>query len=139
VDGALYEMSPPPKHLAIPVVSRIKVMANLNISERRVPQDGALVFRWPANRSICVSPASDAIRRIGRVARAGSFLGNLELETLGFPKYVYDYVSEVILAQRHLRRHGTDRLRQNHHAVFVFAPRQYHRFKTPHCGRPGGI
>jgi type IV pilus assembly protein PilB len=32
VDGALYEMSPPPKHLALPVVSRIKVMANLNIS-----------------------------------------------------------------------------------------------------------
>jgi type IV pilus assembly protein PilB len=35
VDGALYEMSPPPKHLALPVISRIKVMANLNISERR--------------------------------------------------------------------------------------------------------
>ncbi|HEX9834218.1 MAG TPA: ATPase, T2SS/T4P/T4SS family, partial [Mycobacterium sp.] len=30
VDGALYEMSPPPKHLALPVISRIKVMANLN-------------------------------------------------------------------------------------------------------------
>jgi len=44
VDGALYEMSPPPKHLAIPVVSRIKVMANLNISERRVPQDGRIAI-----------------------------------------------------------------------------------------------
>ena len=33
VDDALYEMAPPPKHLALPVVSRIKVMANLNISE----------------------------------------------------------------------------------------------------------
>src|SRR5207253_6349036 len=32
VDGALYEMSPPPKHLALPVTSRIKVMANLDIS-----------------------------------------------------------------------------------------------------------
>ncbi|MBI3823541.1 MAG: Flp pilus assembly complex ATPase component TadA, partial [Planctomycetes bacterium] len=34
VDGALYEMSPPPKHLALPMISRLKVMANLNISER---------------------------------------------------------------------------------------------------------
>ncbi len=42
VDGALYEMSPPPKHLAIPVASRLKVMANLNISERRLPQDGRI-------------------------------------------------------------------------------------------------
>ena len=35
VDGALYEMAPPPKHLALPVTSRIKVMSNLNISEKR--------------------------------------------------------------------------------------------------------
>ncbi|HKS37060.1 MAG TPA: ATPase, T2SS/T4P/T4SS family, partial [Verrucomicrobiae bacterium] len=34
VDGALYEMTPPPKHLALPVTSRIKVMANLDIAER---------------------------------------------------------------------------------------------------------
>jgi type IV pilus assembly protein PilB len=44
VDGALYEMSPPPKHLAIPVISRIKVMAGLNISERRMPQDGRISY-----------------------------------------------------------------------------------------------
>src|SRR5437588_1681318 len=42
VDGALYEMSPPPKHLALPVISRIKVMSNLNISERRLPQYGRI-------------------------------------------------------------------------------------------------
>ena len=44
VDGALYEMSPPPKHLALPVISRLKVMANLNISERRLPQDGRITY-----------------------------------------------------------------------------------------------
>ena len=44
VDGALYEMSPPPKHLALPVISRIKVMSNLNISERRLPQDGRITY-----------------------------------------------------------------------------------------------
>ena len=44
VDGVLYEMVPPPKHLALPVISRIKVMANLNIAERRLPQDGRISY-----------------------------------------------------------------------------------------------
>ena len=42
VDGALYEMAPPPKRLALPIISRIKVMAGLNIAERRLPQDGRI-------------------------------------------------------------------------------------------------
>ena len=42
VDGALYEMAPPPKRLAIPVISRVKVMSGLNIAERRLPQDGRI-------------------------------------------------------------------------------------------------
>src|SRR3989441_1454667 len=42
VDGALYEMSPPPRHLALPVISRVKVMAHMNIAERRLPQDGRI-------------------------------------------------------------------------------------------------
>ena len=42
VDGALYEMAPPPKHLALPVTSRIKVISGLNIAERRLPQDGRI-------------------------------------------------------------------------------------------------
>ncbi len=42
VDGALYEISPPPRHLALPIISRVKVMANMNIAERRLPQDGRI-------------------------------------------------------------------------------------------------
>lgn len=42
IDGALYEMAPPPKALAMPIISRVKVLANLNIAERRVPQDGRI-------------------------------------------------------------------------------------------------
>ena len=42
VDGALYELPPPPKNLAIPVISRVKLMSNMNISERRKPQDGRI-------------------------------------------------------------------------------------------------
>ncbi len=44
VDGALYEMSPPPKHLALPVISRIKVMSGLNISEKRAAAGRAHQF-----------------------------------------------------------------------------------------------
>ena len=42
IDGILYEMVPPPRHIAIAVVSRIKVMASLDIAERRLPQDGRI-------------------------------------------------------------------------------------------------
>ena len=41
-DGVLYEMVPPPQHLAMAITTRIKVMANLDIAERRLPQDGRI-------------------------------------------------------------------------------------------------
>ncbi|MBX3449129.1 MAG: Flp pilus assembly complex ATPase component TadA [Planctomycetaceae bacterium] len=41
-DGMLYEMVPPPRHLANAIVSRIKIMAELDIAERRLPQDGRI-------------------------------------------------------------------------------------------------
>ncbi len=98
VDGALYEMSPPPKHLALPVVSRLKVMSNLNISERRVPQDGRISYNL-GNRVIDLRVStlptqfgeSVVLRVLDRAAVS------LEIEALGFPKYLYDYVTEAIL------------------------------------------
>lgn len=42
VDGTLYEVEAPPPHLALPLISRIKVMSNLDITETRVPQDGRI-------------------------------------------------------------------------------------------------
>ena len=44
IDGTLREVPPPPAHLAQPVISRLKVLAGLNIAERRVPQDGRIRF-----------------------------------------------------------------------------------------------
>lgn len=97
VDGALYEMAPPPKHLALPVVSRIKVMANLNISERRLPQDGRVAFNL-GNRVIDLRvstlPTQFGESVVLRVLDRSAV--NLEIESLGFPKYLYDYVLEVI-------------------------------------------
>jgi len=44
VDGVLYEMQSPPLHLASPLISRIKVLSNLDISETRLPQDGRILL-----------------------------------------------------------------------------------------------
>jgi type IV pilus assembly protein PilB len=97
VDGALYEMSPPPKHLALPVVSRIKVMANLNISERRLPQDGRVNFNM-GNRMIDLRvstlPTQFGESVVLRVLDRSAV--NLEVESLGLPKNVYDYTTEAI-------------------------------------------
>jgi len=49
IDGVLYEMVPPPRHIAMAVTSRIKVMANLDIAERRVPQDGRIELNVGGN------------------------------------------------------------------------------------------
>jgi len=49
-DGILYEMVPPPRHLANAIVSRIKVMSNLDIAERRLPQDGRIELNVGGNQ-----------------------------------------------------------------------------------------
>jgi len=49
IDGVLYEMVPPPKYLGPAITSRVKVMANLDIAERRMPQDGRVELRVGGN------------------------------------------------------------------------------------------
>jgi len=49
VDGVLYEMVPPPRHLHLAISSRLKVMARLNIAERRLPQDGRIELNIGGN------------------------------------------------------------------------------------------
>jgi type IV pilus assembly protein PilB len=97
VDGALYEMAPPPKHLALPVASRIKVMANLNISEKRLPQDGrinVMVSGKSVDLRVSTLPTAFGESIVLRVLDRSSV--NLDLDGLGFPKYVHDFVTEVI-------------------------------------------
>ena len=45
VDGVLYEISPPSKHLIAPLVSRVKILSKLDIAEKRLPQDGGFVIK----------------------------------------------------------------------------------------------
>ncbi|MDP6059940.1 MAG: GspE/PulE family protein, partial [Pirellulaceae bacterium] len=85
IDGTLYEMVPPPKHLAMPIVSRIKVMANLDIAERRLPQDGRIeltVNKQPVDLRVAVLPTmfgeSVVLRVLDRTQTT------LDLDKLGF-------------------------------------------------------
>ncbi len=58
-DGVLYELVPPPRHLAFAITTRIKVMANLDIAERRLPQDGRIelsVGGHPVDLRVSVMP-----------------------------------------------------------------------------------
>jgi len=45
IDGVLHEMSPPPRHLQAAIISRVKIMSNMKISEKRVPQDGRIQIK----------------------------------------------------------------------------------------------
>ena len=97
VDGALYEMAPPPIHLALPVISRIKVMANLNIAERRIPQDGRIQLNT-AGRSVDLRvsslPTQFGESVVLRVLDRASV--SLSLKTLGMPDAIYNYILETI-------------------------------------------
>ena len=97
VDGALYEMAPPPRHLALPVISRIKVMANLNIAERRLPQDGRIqmsIAGRPVDLRVSTLPTQFGESVVLRVL--DRTVVNLELESLGMPPDVHDKLLELI-------------------------------------------
>ncbi len=85
IDGVLYEMIPPPQHLALPIVSRIKVMSNLDIAERRLPQDGRIelvVNNNPIDLRVSVLPTMYGESVVMRVLDRSTV--QLELDKIGF-------------------------------------------------------
>jgi type IV pilus assembly protein PilB len=97
VDGALYEMSPPPRNLALPVISRVKVMANMNIAERRLPQDGRIqknIAGRHVDLRVSTLPTQFGESLVLRVLDRTTV--NLDLEMLGMPDYIRDYLLELI-------------------------------------------
>ena len=84
IDGVLFEMVPPPKHVAMAISSRIKVMANLDIAERRLPQDGRielLVEGRPVDLRVSVLPTMFGESVVLRVLDRTQV--NLDLAQLG--------------------------------------------------------
>jgi len=94
VDGALYEMTPPPRRLALPIISRVKVMSGLNIAERRIPQDGRIALTVAGHsvdlRVSCLPTAhgeSVVLRVLDRS------VVSLDLENVGLPEDIYDEIT----------------------------------------------
>ena len=84
IDGVLYEMMPPPAHISAAISSRIKVMANLDIAERRVPQDGRIelnVNNQPIDLRVSVLPTMFGESVVMRVLDRGNV--SLDLDKLG--------------------------------------------------------
>lgn len=97
VDGALYEMAPPPRRLALPVISRVKVMANLNIAERRLPQDGRIqkiIAGRMVDMRVSSLPTQFGESVVLRVLDRSTV--NLTLEALGMPDHIYRYICKTI-------------------------------------------
>jgi type IV pilus assembly protein PilB len=90
VDGALYAMAPPPKRLALPIISRIKVMASLNIAERRMPQDGRIQVSIGGrliDLRVSTLPTQFGESVVLRVLDRSTV--SLDIENLGMPDDVY--------------------------------------------------
>jgi type IV pilus assembly protein PilB len=85
IDGVLYEMLPPPSHIAPAIASRIKVMSNLDIAERRLPQDGRIeltVNNQPIDLRVSVLPTMFGESVVMRVLDRSNV--QLDLDKLGF-------------------------------------------------------
>ncbi|HUW18552.1 MAG TPA: ATPase, T2SS/T4P/T4SS family [Sedimentisphaerales bacterium] len=97
IDGVLYEMVPPPKHIAAALSSRIKVMANLDIAERRLPQDGRIsltVQGNPVDLRVSVLPTMFGESVVLRVLDRTQV--SLDLEKLGLRQENLKLVHQLI-------------------------------------------
>lgn len=97
IDGVLYEIMPPPKHIAAALSSRIKVMADLDIAERRLPQDGRIsltVQGNPVDLRVSVLPTMFGESVVLRVLDRGQI--SLDIEKLGLRQRDVKIVRQLI-------------------------------------------
>ena len=140
-DGVLYEMVPPPRHLAMAISSRIKVMSNLDIAERRLPQDGRIelnVGGHPVDMRVSVLPTmfgeSVVIRILDRT------VVSLDLNKVGMQQdMLATFRSSHQQAQRHRPGHWPHGCRQDHDSVL--GPQRVERDhgQDHHHGRSGRV
>ncbi|MCK9554616.1 type II secretion system ATPase GspE [bacterium] len=98
IDGVLYEMVPPPKHLALAITSRIKVMANLDIAERRLPQDGRIQLNISGRNvdlRISTLPTQFGESVVMRVLDRSNV--QLDLEALGLKEDTMKIIEDLII------------------------------------------
>ncbi|MBO7207199.1 MAG: type II/IV secretion system protein [Kiritimatiellae bacterium] len=94
VDGALYEMKAPDVKMAPAIISRIKILSNLNISERRIPQDGRIaltVAGKPVDLRVSCLPTAHGESVVMRILDQSAT--SLDLENVGLPEDVYEQIT----------------------------------------------
>jgi len=97
VDGILYEMVPPPRHFALAVNTRIKVMADMDIAQRRVPQDGRIELHMGGREvdlRVSTIPTVHGESVVMRVLDKSVLM--LSLEKLGFAEEDLDKINKLI-------------------------------------------
>lgn len=97
-DGILHEVATPPHNLSSRITARIKVMSNLDISERRIPQDGGFKMKLSKTRSIdfrvSTCPVSGGEKVVMRILDPGST--RLGIESLGFSPFQQKHFIKAI-------------------------------------------
>ena len=94
VDGALYEVKAPDVSMAPALISRVKIMANLNIAERRIPQDGRIaitVAGHPVDLRVSCLPTTHGESVVMRILDQSAT--SLDLENVGLPEDVYEQIT----------------------------------------------
>jgi type IV pilus assembly protein PilB len=85
IDGELHEISPPPRPMYIPMISRLKILAKMDIAERRVPQDGAIALKVGEKRidlRVSTVPTVFGEKMVMRILSKGAI--PTDLTKLGF-------------------------------------------------------
>jgi type IV pilus assembly protein PilB len=97
IDGVLHEMLAPPKRLEPAIISRLKIMSNLDISERRVPQDGRIKLRFGVREidfRVSILPTIFGEKAVLRILDKDSL--QLDLTKLGFDGWSMDKFTAAI-------------------------------------------
>ena len=119
IDGVLVERDSPPRRLLAPMISRIKIMGRIDISEKRRPQDGRIKTTIKGKHydlRVSVLPTVHGQSVVMRMLDRANI--QVSIKDLGFAEEEYTQVpADHQTAQRHLPGDGTDRLGQDHDAV----------------------
>lgn len=97
VDGVLHEVMQPPKHIQAPMVSRIKIMSNLDIAERRIPQDGKIHLKHDNKEydlRVSTVPCVHGEKVVMRILDKGSVM--LGLNKLGFFPEIQQSIEDLV-------------------------------------------
>jgi type IV pilus assembly protein PilB len=97
IDGKLYEIPPPARHLHLPIISRIKILAKLDIAEKRLPQDGAFMVKLedrPIDLRISSIPTIYGEKIVLRILDRGAVV--LDLNRFGFETNQLEHIRKAI-------------------------------------------